>query len=645
MFAKDVMKAIRDKEILLVQAGVGIGKSMGYLIPIFSSYQNISKFENIVISTSNIGLQQQLLTDIHMISKMLGIKINAAIAKGVNNYACLAKIDEMVATCDGKDKETLKDLRRDINSKSTVDRDELLEVSDRVWKQVQIKNRGACSHCNYSRFCFHKDISKEINQADIVITNHNHFAKSVLDNRDFINNADMIVFDEAHKLEDAIRNINSDIMNLEIIKKTLNYYVNNIFDHKNMQDYIVKTIHLIENFFSVVRKRGSGYFYNNNEEREIKIIDCDKIPFSVDKTENILKEINKRLDKIINQIKIYNRNMRYYSDYKVENLEKINYLFRDMLQKNQSDNIYWINFYRTNKIEIGYASRSTVDVTNKIFYRDIPIVCTSGTLLDANSSYEYFKKGLSLDEVSPIDKTIVNGHTYASPYNYDENSLFYYDTEIANPKENYDTYKVQLVDKVSELMKATNGRCLVLFTSKVSMKYVYEHLDMDQFDFDIMMQGQASNAQICQYFEKNVKSCLFATGAFWEGIDIKGKSLCNVIITRLPFANVDAITKGKAQDFKEKDAFRMVYLNDMIQKIAQGTGRLIRDGRDKGIVCCLDSRLESYINIIKQVTPFTKFTNEINDVYEFSSKNITNRDGKRGAYGPRKIKKLDKSLS
>ena len=92
-FASDVMKAIRDKELLLIQAGVGIGKSMGYLIPIFSTYNNVDTFESIIISTSNIGLQQQLLMDINKLSSMLGIKIEATIAKGISNYACIAKID------------------------------------------------------------------------------------------------------------------------------------------------------------------------------------------------------------------------------------------------------------------------------------------------------------------------------------------------------------------------------------------------------------------------------------------------------------------------------------------------------------------------------------------------------------------------
>ena len=158
------------------------------------------------------------------------------------------------------------------------------------------------------------------------------------------------------------------------------------------------------------------------------------------------------------------------------------------------------------------------------------------------------------------------------------------------------------------------------------MTEVYNILSKEDFGFSLLMQGQMNNALLCQKFENEVKSCLFATGTFWEGIDIKGKSLCNVIITRLPFSNVDAITENKASEYSKKDAFKMIYLNEMVKKIAQGTGRLIRGKNDKGIICCLDSRFIKYKDIIASSTPYTNFTNNIEDVYKFSSQNITNRD-------------------
>ena len=92
-FARQIMDAIRYNQILAIQAGVGIGKTMGYLVPVFYSRENVKKMKHFVISTSNIGLQQQLLTDINMVSNMLGIELKATIAKGINNYACINRIE------------------------------------------------------------------------------------------------------------------------------------------------------------------------------------------------------------------------------------------------------------------------------------------------------------------------------------------------------------------------------------------------------------------------------------------------------------------------------------------------------------------------------------------------------------------------
>ena len=636
-FARDVMTAIRDNQILLVQAGVGIGKSIGYLVPVIETIHQVKSFNSVVISTSNIALQQQLLMDIQFVSRLLGIDIKATIAKGVNNYACLKRIDDLISISDREDKALLFYLREEMEMNHTIDRDELREVSDDIWKQIQIKSRGACSRCSYSRNCLYRNISKSVSKSDIVITNHGNFVKSVIDDRDYINEADMFIFDEAHQLENAISGIEQGILNLSMIHFQINYYIVNCWLEKDSEiENASLLIHEIDKLFSNIRKSASLHFRKNNQEgRNLKIMDCDRISFDNNSVAKIAKSIAKKLDKFILDITYRKKQIgNYNQDARLNVLKEYLDVFRDMAKGMESDNIYWADYYRNNKIHIGYVSKSNINITQNIFGRGIPIVCTSGTLLDANGGYHYFKNGLSFDQIRFNNQTVVDGRTYFSPYNYAKNSLFYYDNEVANPK-NYIKYVQDLVVKIEKLLRVTNGRSLVLFTSKSTMESVYKELEKREFDFKLLLQGTMSNSQICSKFQSDVKSCLFATGAFWEGIDIAGKSLCNVIITRLPFANVDAVTESRAAEFSKGQAFRMVYLNDMAQKMAQGIGRLIRSSRDKGIICCLDSRCENYIDVIKSCTPYTNFTRDIEDVYEFSSKYIINRDGKR------KVKKLE----
>ena len=267
--------------------------------------------------------------------------------------------------------------------------------------------------------------------------------------------------------------------------------------------------------------------------------------------------------------------------------------------------------------------------------KNVPIIFTSGTLTGPDGSYNCFENDLGL-RANVWKQSLTDGQICLSPYNYEKNSLFYYDSKITNPNDDHQKYLDELVHEISKLIRITNGRALVLFTSKKDMNYVYQHLDMGQFEFPIFLQDQKKSiSTICNDFEKNVKACLFATGAFWEGIDIKGRSLSHVIITRLPFAPVDAIMETKANKFQNE---KNPYIYDMLQKMAQGTGRLIRSTHDVGIISCLDSRYKHYSNYIENVLPFRYYTDNIDDVIDFS-KCITNRDGKRGPYKLKKEKK------
>jgi len=627
-FSRDVMSAIRDNQVLLVQAGVGIGKSMGYLLPVFYTKNESKQFQSVVISTASIALQQQLLVDINFISSLLGIPIKAVIAKGINNYVCLRRINEMLSISDKEEKEVLQALSRQMEEKQTIDRDLLLEVSDEIWDQINIINRGACSHCNYSKNCLYRNISKDVAKADIVVTNHGNFVRSIMDDRDYVSGADMFIFDEAHKLEEAIRGINQGTLNLNLLRLQINYYIdNNLLSTNSSVQNAISLIQDLDKLFSKVRFETSSYFFRNSQvDRNVRITDCDKIPIYMKGISTSARAVCKGLKKLIYDIQ---KSSYYNNGYRVSDLKSYLDIFMDMEKGIHSENIYWANFYRNNKIHIGYVSKSNMHITQNIFNKNIPIVCTSATMVDANGSYQYFKKGLSLDEITFSDQSIVDGRVYKSPYDYEKNSLFYYDTEMTNPNQNYLEYVKGLALKVTELIKVTNGRCLVLFTAKSTMLDVYRLVCQEQIDFNLMIQGEMSNSQICKKFESDVKSCLFATGTFWEGIDISGRSLCNVIITRLPFENVDAITQYKASLFSKEEAFKMVYLNNMAQKMAQGTGRLIRGKNDKGIVCCLDSRVVQYLELIKKSTPICNFTNDIRDVYDFCGKYITNRDGKR----------------
>lgn len=643
-YALDIMESIKNKEILLVQAGVGIGKSFGYLLPIFYTYDNVKTFNKVIISTSSIALQEQLLKDIERISNMLQIPIKADIAKGINNYACLKRIYHHIDDCrtDLTNKEILKQLAEQIKTIQSSDKTDLHEISEKVWETVQLQNRGYCSKCNYSRTCPFCKKQRTINDSNIIITNHANMVKNTIDNTALVQNLNMIIFDEAQKLEENMQNVRTGELKLQnIIQQieTINtflshqYYNNDIISINNEEDVKdnYKLQRDIESLFSSIRSSASKNFWEmkkkvSNEE-DLSITDTKHLAFRITPTvQKALEEIIKKLDVLFAEIDNYEKRNRINLNIKeIKYLKNAYLLFKDMLRKEESSNVYWANFYKNNKISLCYVPKDNLSITKSIFSKKIPIICTSGTILEEDS-YSRFCEEIGLNKIT--DRTITYGDEQKSPYDYSNNSLVYYNPDISHPN-NRDNYIIDLSIEINELIRMTNGKALILFTSKKTMNSVYELLSSDNFPFKLLLQTETNTNEIKEEFARDTDSCLFATGAFWEGIDIKGKSLSNLIITRLPFDQVDAITQSKASKYAKNEQFKQVYFPNMLTKFRQAIGRLIRSDNDTGIVCCLDSRFANYKDAIASSIPMTNYTTDKNIAYEFVDNKILKQSEKQ----------------
>ena len=231
-----------------------------------------------------------------------------------------------------------------------------------------------------------------------------------------------------------------------------------------------------------------------------------------------------------------------------------------------------------------------------------------------------FANNLGLDRINGIP--IIKEFPGKSPFDYDNNALLYLSDDCLSPKSlDRDLYLDTLASKIDELINITEGRSLVLFTSKEDMRRVYQKVTMNNYDFNIMLQTDDVSADtLKERFKEDKQSVLFATGSFFEGIDVKGEALENVIITKLPFPVVNPIIEEKASHFR--DGFREVYLPEMIIKLKQGVGRLIRSSTDKGIVSILDPRYKEYEDVILESLPFNNVTTDIEEVKDFATNKI-----------------------
>jgi ATP-dependent DNA helicase DinG len=188
-------------------------------------------------------------------------------------------------------------------------------------------------------------------------------------------------------------------------------------------------------------------------------------------------------------------------------------------------------------------------------------------------------------------------------------------------KRNRTAYRNAAIKEIVKLLNITEGKALILFTAKDDMQYVFKKLSNMGLPYKIMVQDESTTQERrLEKFQNNVNSVLLGTGTYWEGINIKGESLSQVIIFKLPFPVPDPIVEYKMR--KTECPLMDVAVPEMIIKLKQGVGRLIRSSDDKGIVSILDSRVSKSLNTAYREDtlaslPEKNITEDITELEEF----------------------------
>lgn len=618
--ALSVYDAMETNDHLIIEAGVGIGKSYAYLIPLM--YYHFLTNKPFIVSTSTIALQEQLEKDIKRLSEDLNIPIDIVVAKGMTNFLCLSRLEQLIKN-DSSNK--LID-KIDIEKQ---DRKDYPDIKDNEWKDICVDNciYGKCP--NYMNCEFYKRRERMVHTDGVIICNHDLL---ILDlsrgggvyGRQLLKKVNYVVCDEAHNLENKVRSFYTKQIFVDSAKNTLKDAFNVLEKLKIDKYNYKKTINLINDLSKHIAD-------NVNKEIEklksmgIDLIDCNGLEFVFD--ENV-KTLSKQLLELFSDI---GDSIQMFSKKDTEELEENIYntcqMFNVLSEANNNNYIFWIE-HKGKKNYIYYAPKDIDKISFELFlnrdnYSSIlggvkTFVFTSATLSVGENDYSYFMNNIG---ATGLDEEVTVEYSYDSPYNYDDNALLYCCNDIESPSLNKEKYLQQLVEKIKELVRITNGKTMVLFTSKSDMNYVYKEIGNKLDNINIYIQNDGSSQdKVKEQFRNDINSVLFSTGIFWEGIDIKGKSLSNLIIARLPFPVVDPIMEFKKS--KYKNGFQKVYIPEMLIKLKQGIGRLIRSETDKGIVCILDSRMnDKYQDVIKKSIPTKNFTSDIEVVKKFVKNN------------------------
>lgn len=617
--ALDICYSIKDKKHTIVEAGVGIGKSYAYIVPLL--YYNMLFNKPILIATSTIALQEQLIKDVKKICSYIKHKPEIILAKGMTHFACRKRADEFF-----KDKKDLNDKEESLYKyieNGTIDRRFInLDIDSKMWDNVSIKTSDH-SKCEYFKTCRFMRLRNDfLETKGVILCNQDlltvHFQKLKKGQKGLLSdNIDLIVIDEAHNLEDKVRSSLIESYSKNSIKNLMKDSRNSIKKVSIRNSLVViinKSFELLDKLFLSLKEqinlqlRENPTFKNNESERFFIDIKKEVI---------LIKQLQKYINEIHEKVQIYSDNN--LSEEIVESLENLQEFIENMLNEN-SNNLFWIE--KNKVIEIFSCPKNIDKEINKLYFdKTKTTILTSATIADKNKGseeerYEYFIKNTGFD----VENGFLSPQKY-SPFNYDENSIIYYAENMPHPTYERNEFIKKGVEEIIKLLEITNGKSLILFTSKSDLNEVYNILSKRNLGYNLLRQKiSSSQDEILEEFKNDENSVLLATGTFWEGIDVPGNALSNLIVFRLPFPVPDPIIEYKRNI--STDFLMEVSVPYMIVKLRQGVGRLIRKHDDKGIVAILDSRIgdlsnSRYKDVVFESLPIKNKSNNLESIKAF----------------------------
>lgn len=631
----EIVDGIRDNKHVLVEAGVGIGKSFAYIVPIL--YYNKAYGKPVVIATSTIALQEQLMHDIEKIMDMLNYDVEVLIAKGQNHFLCKKRLDEYFTPKFIQEKEEHQIIYEAVSKFGYEKADWSIPISDEIWNRINVKEyspqfcKDRCSYCSSCHY--HNLRRKMIYTNGIIVCNQDLLTVNMNKKANYrkqlmSEDVGIIVIDEVHNLENKVRSSVTSYVSLNQLKdsmygagKAVDSFDTDFTKKMEQADKLIDIV-----FESLLRQmneqdRKAVQTGQDIERYYVRIIDTN-----FEKLKNLLDEIQFKAAMSFGDF-LGDHNRKNF-DEEIERLEDNVDFLMSAIKRDNSEDIFWLERDKGNRGINGvrlYKCPKEVDkITRNIMFSnsDLPVILTSATITSGKNedyikNYAYFINNTGL----LLDKSLIC-EPKMSPFNYDEHAMIYYTEHLPHPTKERAKFIEEGVKEITKLLQISNGKALILFTAKTDMHEVYNRLQQENLPFEIIMQkGNSKQTETLEKFRNDTNSVLLGTGSYWEGINIEGVSLSHVIIFKLPFPVREPIIDYKYEQSKG-DGLMEVSVPEMVIKLKQGIGRLIRSEQDRGIVSIIDSRVGDrskalYRKIIWESLPIKNRTNNIEEITKF----------------------------
>ena len=612
-----IEEVLKNKGVLVAEAGTGIGKSFAYAVPAVLSGSKI------IISTGTRHLQDQLFhTDLPKVTKALQAPVKTALLKGRSNYLCLHRLQiaPHLGYVNREVQSVLTDLSawsKTSDSGDTADFSAVAEDSY-IWPMVtSTADNCLGGECDHWADCFVVKARKQAQDAEIVVINHHLLlADMTLKDEGFaelLPSADAFIIDEAHQLyEVASRFFGATISSRQLLglcKDAVAEQVNDAPDMGEIREYADQLEAATREFRLALGDAGQKQAWQRIRNKpSIKqcLLQLSNALTDINKVLQIAAERSRGLDQCAQRAALLLHTLkRFGSD--------------ELPEEEQDDNaILWFETYtrsfmlHATPIDIASLFRKHSDdfASSWLF--------TSATL-QVNQSFAHFANSLGLEDY--------DSGVWDSPFDYKKQSLLYLPQGLPEPSDS--SFTRELVEKAIPVLQASKGRAFFLFTSFRALNEAQQLLKQS-LTFPLFIQGDLPKHELLAQFRTTDNAILLGTSSFWEGVDVRGEALSCVIIDKLPFASpgdpvmqarIDAMRQSGRQPFMEYQVPQAVIA------LKQGVGRLIRDVDDTGVVMLGDTRLTSkgYGRVFLNSLPTMPITREEDDVKTFFAANETRR--------------------
>ena len=601
--ADAVATALEGGPHLLVQAGTGTGKSLGYLAPALA--RCVETDSRVIVATATLALQAQLATKdiptaLDAVQAVTGRRPKAAILKGRTNYACLYRArqgerpdqDSLIGSAALADAATMGKgddvsklgaevlalrewVEEEAERRGLGDRDDAPSHTQRGWAQVSIPTReclGVAS-CPFGTECFVEESRERARGAQLVVTNHALLAINAMHGGTALPEHEALIVDEAHELVSRITTAATDELTPGIVDRTARRVLDWVDDDLG-SDFLAQA--------DVLRAA-------LDESELARVTQASApLPYAAAQLRDVARRVVSALGKSTDDPD------RQQAAAAVREVFDV----AERIAALDEADVVWVTHSDIMGRAAFVAPLNVSGLLRSQVFAETPTVLTSATLT-LGGEFEPAAAAVGLSradkvegDAEPRDEFSWRGLDVGSPFDYRRQGILYVARRLPPPGR--DGMSEATLAEIAQLMWAADGRTLGLFASRRAAEQAAEHCRRELPHLTILCQGDAQLSELTARFAASPSASLFGTLSLWQGVDVPGETCQLVIVDKIPFPRPDdplMQARKKAVDDAGGNGFMSVAATHAALLLAQGAGRLIRRAEDRGVVAMLDPRL------------------------------------------------------